>query len=98
MLFSGLKSFHVFSHMRLSGKGCFMVFHEHFYFDYLHLQSHCVNCVNCSLEIEINSSVSPQQVFSTSLCGVFYFPWHRHQEEVTNDFLVTLPKDTGNVG
>ena len=30
--------------------------------------------------------VSPQQVFTISLCGVFYFPWHRHQVEGTNGF------------
>ena len=28
--------------------------------------------------------VSPQQVFSISMCGVFYFPCHRHQIEGTN--------------
>ncbi len=29
------------------------------------------------------------------LCGIFYFPWHRHQIEGTNGF---FPKDTGKVG
>ena len=28
------------------------------------------------------------------LCGIFYFPWHRHQIEGTNGFLVSHPKDT----
>ena len=30
--------------------------------------------------------MNPQQVFSISLCGVFYFTWHRHQIEGTNSF------------
>ena len=36
--------------------------------------------------------MSPQQVFSISLCGVFYFPWHRHQIERTNGFYSLLRK------
>ena len=28
------------------------------------------------------------------LCGIFYFPWHKHQLEGINGFLVSHPKDT----
>ena len=28
------------------------------------------------------------------LCGIFYFPWHRHQIEGSNGFLVSHSKDT----
>ena len=30
--------------------------------------------------------------------GIFYFPWHRHQIEGTDGFLVSPPKDTGRAG
>ena len=34
------------------------------------------------------------------LCGIFYVPWHRHEIDGTNGFLVLVspPKDTGNMG
>ena len=52
------------------------------------------------LEIEITSSMRCTESmarFSISLCGIFYFPWHRHQVEGTSSFLVSLPNDTGKV-
>ena len=43
---------------------------------------------------------SPRQVtgYTFTPCEIFHFPWHRHQIEGTNGFLVSLPKDTGKVG
>ena len=40
---------------------------------------------------------SRQVTYKYSLCGIFYFPWHRHQIEGTKLF-VSVPKDTGKVG
>ena len=35
---------------------------------------------------------SPRQVTHLPLCGVFYFPWHRHQIEGTNGFYCLIRK------
>ena len=42
--------------------------------------------------------VSPQQVFSISLCGVFYFPLHRHHIEGTNSFHCLFQKTQAKWG
>ena len=42
--------------------------------------------------------MSPEQVFSISLCGVFYFPWHRHQIEGTNSFYCLFRKTQAKWG
>ena len=42
--------------------------------------------------------VSPQQVFSISLCVIFYFPWHRHQVEGTNGFYCLFRKTQAKWG
>ena len=35
---------------------------------------------------QVEHGRSPQQVTVYPLCGIFYFPWHRHQIEGTNGF------------
>ena len=56
-------------------------------------QYHCADhSAVVSLQNEITSSVCPQQAFSISPCGVFCFPWHRHQKEGTNGFHCLLRK------
>ena len=35
---------------------------------------------------------SPRQVTHLPLCGIFYFPWHRHQIEGTNGFYCLIRK------
>ena len=48
--------------------------------------------------VRVGSGVHGSYTFPVQTDGVFCFPWHRHQIEGTNGFLVSLPKDTGKVG
>ena len=50
------------------------------------------------LEIETTTLWVHNRLHIYPLCGIFSFPWHRHQVEGTNGFLVSLPKDTSKVG
>ena len=45
------------------------------------------------IKITTSGALSPGQVFSVSLCGIFYFPWHRHQAEGINSHFLKTQSD-----